>query len=268
MVRAVLLVVAAVLTVGSVLTLVVTAWRISSVRVITDGRDLPADMRALTIDASDATVRITTDPKASQPRVDLRSLNSERGAQPSLQVTSDAEGTEIVLAPGSQAFMGSGRTAQLTITLPPQLAKGQSVTARQDDGTLIVDADLKRLVARTSDGDIMLGGSSQRIDITTEDGDVVAHKPLSVTGSFSAETVDGDVTVQFGAAVPQKIDAFTRDGDIAIVVPEPGPYLVESESGDTTNIRVPETTNPDKAVSAVTVRSDYGNIAVRTAAPK
>lgn len=262
--RVILVVVAAVLTVTSVVALVVIALGINSIRVSTDSKDLPGDMRTLTIDAADSTVRVTTDPKASEPRVDLRMLNSTRGGRQQLQVTSDSEGTRIRVTPTSPAFMDWGRTGEVTVTLPPALSKGLTVTARQEDGTLILDAELDRLIARTSDGNVVLNGTAHRIDVNAENGDIVARKPITVTESFNAETLDGDVAVGFGPDVPRTIDAVTRDGDIAIVLPNRGPYLVRAQSGDSTNVRVPETTDPAKAVAEVTVRSNEGNVVVGT----
>jgi hypothetical protein len=261
-VRVLLVIAATVLTVGSLVALVVVAVGINSVRVSTDNKELPAGITSLAIDAADATVRVTTDPSADAPRVDLRMLNSTRGGRQQLQVTSDPSGTRIEVTPASPAFMDWGRTGEVTITLPPTLAKALTVNARQDDGTLIIDAELDRLVARTSDGDIVLNGAANRIDVTSQDGDIVAQHAISVTKEFNAETRDGDLTVRFGPDVPKTIDAVTRDGDLTVDLPDGGPYLIHAAGGDKTDVRVPETTDPVAAVSEVTVRSDDGDVVV------
>lgn len=261
-VRVLLVIAASVLTVGSLVALVVAAFGINSVRVSTDSRELPGGITSLTIDAADATVRVTTDPSADAPRVDLRMLNSTRGGKQQLHVTSEPNGTRIEVTPASPAFMDWGRTGEATITLPPTLAKALTVTARQDDGTLIIDAELDRLVARTLDGDIVLNGAAHRIDVASQDGDIVARQAISVTEAFNAETRDGDLTVRFGPDVPKTIDAVTRDGDLTVGLPSRGPYLIRASGVDKTDVQVPETTNPVAAVSEVTVRSDNGDVVV------
>ncbi len=262
--RAILVISASVLVIGCVVALGVTAYGINTLRVSNERRDLPTDMRSLTIDVGDATVRVRNDPQASTPRVDLRMLNSIRSGGQHLEVTGDAGGTRILLTPDSPSSVDWGRLGEVTITLPPRLAPRLSVTTQQDDGALIVDADLDRLIARTADGTVMLNGGAHDVEITARDGDVVSRKPISVTGSFAAESVDGDIAVSFANTAPRRIDATTRDGDVAITLPTNGPYLVRTRSGDTTTVRVPETTDPARAVSEVTVRSDDGNVAVDT----
>ncbi|MDT5179251.1 MAG: hypothetical protein QOJ95_3449, partial [Mycobacterium sp.] len=119
--RALLVIVASVLVVGCLVALGVTAWGINSLRVSTDRQDLPAGMRSLVIDASDATVHVKSDQQATAPRVDLRALTSTRGAPPRLEQTTDADGTRLVVTPDSREFMDFGRTSDVTVTLPPKL---------------------------------------------------------------------------------------------------------------------------------------------------
>lgn len=261
-VRALLVIAATVLTVGSLGALVAVAVGINSVRVSTDSKALPQGMTSLSIDAADATVRVTTDPNADSPRVDFRMLNSTRGGRQQLEVSSQSGSARIQVTSASPAFMDWGRTGEVTVTLPPALAKGLTVNTQQRDGTLTIDADLDRLVARTGDGDIALNGSAQRIDVTSGDGDIVARRAISVAEAFNAEARDGDVKVRFGPDVPKTIDAVSRSGDVWIGLPGQGPYLVRASGGDRADIRVPETTDPGAAVSEVTVRSTDGNVVV------
>lgn len=263
-IRAILVIAASALVLGCIVALAMSAWGINSLRVNNDRKDLPQGMRSLTIDASDVTIHVTSDPKATAPRVDLRTLTSTRSVQPHLEVTTDGGATRILVAPDSGGFMNFSRTGDVTVTLPPQLAKTLSLTTQQEDGTLMVDADLDRLTADSTDGDIVLNGSAHVVEVTTRDGNVASRKPLSVTDSFLAESVDGNVAVAFAEPAPRKLDATTRDGDVAITLPPTGPYLVDAQSHDATSVRVPETTDPARAVSEVTVRSTDGNVAVDT----
>jgi hypothetical protein len=154
--------------------------------------------------------------------------------------------------------------AEVTLVLPPRLARGLSLTTQQDDGALIVDAELGRLTARTADGSVFLNAGARRVEVTARDGDVVSRKPIAVGESFAAQSTDGEIDVTFAAAAPPTIEATTRDGDVTIALPADGPYLVRTRSGDATTVRVPETTDPARAVSVVTVRSDDGNVTVDT----
>ncbi|GAB7069015.1 DUF4097 family beta strand repeat protein [Mycobacterium hodleri] len=260
--RALLVIAASVLVVGCVVALVAAAFGIASLRVTTDGKDLPGNMRSLVVDASDVSVHVTSDPDAATARADLRTVGSSRGARPSLDVTSDARETRVRVTPGSAHVVDVGGPSDLTITLPPALAATLSVSTRQDDGTLTVDANLDRLVARSADGDVVLNGAVHVVDVTARDGDVVSRRPVSVTESFTVEAVDGDVAVAFADPAPRRVAATTRSGDVAITLPAPGPYLVRTRSGDATSVDVPETTDPARAASEVTVRSDDGSVSV------
>lgn len=261
-IRAALVIAASVLIVGSVVALLVTAVGINSLRVTTDGEDLPGGMRSLIVDANDATVHVKSDPQTTGPRVELRTVNSTRSGPQRLEVSTDAGGTRIFVTPDSREFMGWRKAADVTVTLPPRLAAALFITTQQDDGTLIVDGDLDRLVANTTDGDIVLNGGARVVEITARDGDVSTRKPISVAESFTAEAVDGNVEVEFADAPPRRIGAVTRDGDVDISLPAKGPYLVRTQSDASATVRVPQTTDPAAAAAEVTVRSNDGNVVV------
>ncbi|KAA0095193.1 hypothetical protein CIW49_22145 [Mycolicibacterium sp. P1-18] len=261
--RALLVIFAAVLVIGCVAGLGVAAFGIASLRVSTDGKDLPRDMRSLVVDASDVSVHLKSDPNATAARAELRTVGSSRAVPPSLDVTTDARQTRIrVTADDTRRVVDFGGPSDLVITLPPALAATLSVTTQQADGTLTVDANLDRLVARSADGDVVLNGAVHDVDVTARDGDVVSRRPVSVTESFTVESVDGDVAVRFADPAPRRISATTSSGDVAITLPPTGPYLVRTRSGDATSVDVPETTDPARAASEVTVRSDDGSVSV------
>jgi putative adhesin len=263
-VRGIIVVAASILVLGYVAALGVAAGRLNAVRLSVETKDLPAGMRSLTIEAADADVRISVDPKADAPRVDLRTVDSTTDDDHErMEVTSVGADTRLLLTPGAPSFMDWGRMGSVTVTLSPQLASRLSVIVRQDDGTLTVDADLGQLTAYTADGDIALNAGARRVDLTSRDGDVVAPKPISVAESFVAHTADGDIRVEFKGVTPRTVEASSRDGDIAIALPGPGPYLVDA-SADSRRIRVPETTDPGKATAEVTVRTVDGDVAVDT----
>jgi hypothetical protein len=263
--RAIIVVVAAVLVAGTVVSLGVTAWGLSGVRVVADEKSLPKDMRALIIDTGDipAAVRLTTDRDAAEPRASMRIVNSPRGGDQTLVVTQDSDGTRLTVTGDGSHFMDWGRAGELTVTLPAELARRLSVTVQQDDGVLLAQADVEELVARNTDGAVILSGSARRIDIRSQDGDIIAREPISVVESFNAHVVDGNVSVEFKDAVPRTIEAVSVDGDIELSLPDQGPYLVRA-SGDSAQIRVPETNDPARAVAEVTARSDDGNVTVST----
>ena len=266
-VRVGLVLVAALLVLGTVAALTTAAVGVGSLRVRTDTAALPAGMKSLTIGGADTPVaiRIKTDQGATGARVDLRMLSAGSDGEQRLDVTNDGTGTHVSIAPMPASFVPWRRGGEITVTLPPNTARGLSVTTQQTDGALFVDTDLDQLTARLSDGAVVLQGGARKMDVTVRDANVVARKPISVAESFVVNSVDGDVTVGFSGAAPRTIDAITRGGDVTLSLPPTGPYLVRAQSRDSATVRVPETSDPKQAVSAVTVRADHGSVVIQTA---
>ena len=70
------------------------------------------------------------------------------------------------------------------------------------------------------------------------------RNPISVSESFAADSVDGEISVDFKEAPPRTVEASTpHTVTSSIALPTPGPYLVHA-SGDSAQVRVPETTDP------------------------
>jgi hypothetical protein len=268
-VRVLLVVAAAVLLIGTVSSLAVAAFGLSALRMTTDTQPLPAAMKSLTVDTADSTtlVRIVTDRAAAEPRVDLRQVDSRRSPGAAVSVTNEPGGTRVTVPSQSGAIMDWNRAGELTVTLPPDLARKLSVTVQQEDGLVMAQADVDQLVARTIDGAVMLSGAARRVEITSRDGSVITRDPISVTESFSATTSDGSINVDFKNAAPKTIDATTRGGDVAIALPPRGRYLVDAntDNGDgSTEVQVPQTNDPADAAALVTARSKDGHVVVRT----
>ena len=262
-VRVALVAAATVLTVGCVASLVMVAWGLSNVHVTIDEKTLPGDLRTLVVDTGDipVTIRPTTE---GEPRVSMRIVNSANAGDQSLVVTEGAGETRLsVSGDRPRTMMSWGGTGEITVTLPPAVAQRLSITAQLDDATLRSEADLDSLVVSNIDGDVVLSGTARRVEVHTRDGDVVAHRPLAVRESFLTSSVDGDVHVDFTDTPPRRIETTTRDGDVAISLPEPGPYLVRA-SGESTWVRVPETSDPARAVAEVTVRTVDGSVELDT----
>lgn len=264
--RALFVVAAALLVSGSVIALGVTAFGISSFRVVADEQPLPGDVRELVIDTGDvpAAVRLLADRDATEPRVSMRLVNSARSGDQTLAVDRQAGRATVTVHGDVPEFVRWSRTGEITVTMPPAMAGKLSVTVQQNAGVLFAQADLDELIARGTDGAVILSGSARRIEIHNQNGSVVTREPISVTESFTAETVDGDVTVDFADAAPRAVEATTNNGDIVIELPLSGPYLVHADSSSNTVVRVPRTTDPDRAVAEVTARSDDGEVVVST----
>lgn len=265
-VRVFLVIAASVVVVGTVLSLGATALGVSTFRVVADETAFPSDTRSLVIDTGDvpAALRLRTDRDAREPRVSMRLLKSARSGERTLRVDPDAQTTRITVNGATPEFMGWGRAGEITVTLPPEMARRLSVTTTQDKGVLLVQADLDSLVASNTYGAVILSGSARRIDVTGQDGTVLTRDPISVSESFVAESVDGEISVDFKEAPPRTVEASTRTGDIAISLPNPGPYLVRA-SGDSARVRVPETTDPARAAAQITAQSDEGDVVVEGA---
>lgn len=261
--RAALVITGVVILAITVALLTAAALGLSAFRLVTDHRDLPTNMRTLTVDtgASPMAVRIVADRNATGPRVDIRMVTSHRGDREELTLTNDANGT-LLRVDAQSNFLAWGDPGELTVTVPPQLGRQLAVTVRQDTGVLIAEADLDELTATNTDGAVLLHGAVRRIEVRGRDSDIHARQPISVGDSFIAETRDGTVQVRFAVA-PPRIEASTRDGDIEISLPTPGPYLVRAQSDDgSASVRVPQTTDASRATATVTATTRHGEISV------
>ncbi len=264
-VRVTLIVAAVVLVVGAVVSLGVTAWGVASFRVITDSKPLPTAMRSLVVDTGSVpvAVRITSDRAAREPRADLRMVNSTRAGANPLAVNADGANVQVTISGERSMFLDWGRAGEITLVLPPELARRLTVTTQQDNGTVLAQANLDQLTARTDNGEVVLSGSARRIEIHTDNGDVVTRDPIMVTESFTATTNNGDIRVDFSNAAPRTIDATSDDGDVIVALPARGRYVVNANTdhGDTA-VRVPQATERENAAAVVTARSENGDVII------
>jgi hypothetical protein len=264
-VRVTLIVAAAVLVVGAVATLGTAAWGISSFRVIKDSQPLPTAMRSVVVDTGSVpvAVRITADRDARAPRADLRMVNSTRAGANPLVVNADGAEVRVTISGERSMFMDWGRAGEITLVLPPELARRLTVTTQQDNGIVLAQADLDQLIARTDNGEVILSGSARRMEIHTDNGDVVTRDPIVVTESFSATTDNGDVSVNFSDAAPRTVEATSDNGDVVIALPARGRYVVNAttDNGDTV-VRVPQATDRENAAAVVTARSENGDVVI------
>lgn len=263
--RIALIAAAAVLVVGTLVSLGVVAWGIASFRVITDSKVLPAAMRSVVVDTGSVPVaiRITTDRGVREPRADLRMVNSTRAGANPLAVSGDANGTRITINGESSAFLNFGRAGEITLVLPPDLARRLTVTTQQENGVVLAYADLDQLIARTDNGEVVLRGSARRIEVYTDNGDVVTDDPIRVAESFSASTSNGDINVDFAETAPRTVDATDENGDVIIGLPARGPYVVNaSTENGSTSVRVPQAKDREKAEAVVTAQSQNGDVII------
>ncbi|MGW4096857.1 DUF4097 family beta strand repeat-containing protein [Mycobacterium sp. NPDC004974] len=267
--RLVLIAAATLLVAGTVATLGVAAWAVSAVRVVTDRQGLPATMRSLVIDTASipVAIRITADRETRDATADLRLVNTSHSGAHRLQVTTDGNETRIAIAGNPSRMLAWARGGEITIAVPPEQARRLTVRTEQEIGTVIAQADVDQLISRVTDGAIILRGAARRVEAHTVDGEIVSRDPIAVTEEFSATTSDGDITVDFRDSAPRRVDAVSRNGDVVIGLPERGPYLVHAQSGASTEVRVPETTDPDTAAAEITVRSDDGDVVVERVGP-
>lgn len=261
-----LIVAATVLVVGTVASLGVTAWGVSSFRVVADSAELPTTLRSVTVDTGSVPVivRISTDREATTPRVDMRMVNSVRAGSDPLSVAADGTSARVTIDAEPSALLNWGRASQITLVLPPDQARRTTVTTQQDTGVVMLEADIDSLVARTRDGAVVLGGAARDVDITAQNGDVHTRAAMSVSETFRATTQSGDIDVEFSGA-PKTLEARTENGDVSVALPPPGPYVVDATTGQSwgsTVVRVPQTRDPQGAASTVSVRSETGDVTV------
>ncbi|MEV3902024.1 hypothetical protein AB0K11_06830 [Mycobacterium sp. NPDC050551] len=262
--RGALIAVAALLVIGSVVAFGITAWGVSTVRVVADSQNLPTAMRSLVIDTADVPVaiRITADRATREPRVDLRLVNANGGGEHRLAVTGSGAERRVTIDGSPSPMLPWARGGEITVTLPPDQARRLTVRTQQRTGVVLAQADVDQLIARTDDGAVVLSGAARRIEVHTVDGEVTAHDPISVREQFSAVTSDGDIAVDFRDTAPRIVDAVSRNGDVVIGLPGRGPYLVRAQSGEPATVSVPETDDPTAAVGDITARSDTGDVVI------
>ena len=267
-VRVLLIVVACVLVAGVVLTLAGFAWGASRFRVVADSITLPPTLRALAVDTGSmpVAIRITSDRDATEPRVDMRMLSPARAGSDPLSLSADGLTARVGVASDPAPMLRWGRAGEITVVLPPQVARGLAVTTDQEMGVVIAEADLDQLTARNTDGAVVLNGSARAIDITSAQGDVTTRDAIRVADSFRVVTETGDVAVEF-AAPPGTVDVQTQEGDVVLELPGPGPFAVDATTGagwGSTVVEVPQTRDRQDAASVVTVRSERGDVVVET----
>jgi putative adhesin len=264
-VRIALIAAAAVLVVGALASLGAAAWGIASFRVITDSKPLPADIRSVVVDTGSVpiAIRITSDREAREPRADLRMVNSIRAGANPLVVNADAAGARVMINGESSTFLDWGRAGEITLVLPLELARKLTVTAKQDTGVVLAQADVDQLIAQTDTGAVVLSGAARRVEIHNVDGEVMTRDPIRVTESFSASTETGDIKVDFAETAPRTVEVRSQDGDVVVALPARGPYLVNANTEDgSTAVRVPQTADRAGAAAIVTARSGTGDVVI------
>ena len=125
-IRVLLIGAATVLVLGGLGALGTAAWGLSTFRVITDSKPLPSAMRSLVVDTGElpVAVRITTDRSATEPRADMRMINSTQAGSHPLTVTNDAAGTRVAISGEPSPFLQWGRAGEIKIVLPPSWRAG------------------------------------------------------------------------------------------------------------------------------------------------
>ncbi|WP_231987892.1 DUF4097 domain-containing protein, partial [Mycobacterium sp. 852002-51152_SCH6134967] len=261
--RAVLVLIAALVAFIAVGGLGTLAVGLGASRVVTDSHELPTGLRTLTIDTGDVPmgVRLITDADADRPRVHLRVLT--RAADTRLTIANDASGSRVALGGSGSGFPFSigADTREIKVILPPDVARELRVTVTHRTGSITSEADVDQLIAKTDTGTVTLSGSARLIDITVRNGDIKTGTRIAVTESFRAITQSGRISVEF-RAVPRITEAI-GSGQVTLGLPGPAPYRISAESaGPHGNVvvTVPQTT--DLNAAEVTARSTSGNVVI------
>lgn len=265
--RVLLTAAAVVLVVGTIVSLGVFAWGLTNFRVVTDTAPLPTAMRELVVDTGSVpvAVRVRTDREAGEPRVDLRMVNSTRADAHPMAVSTDRAEARISINAEPTPFLQWSRAAEISVVLPPEVARKLTVRTQQERGVVLAQADLDQLIARIDDGAAVLSGSARRIEIHNVNGEVLTREPIRVSESFSADTENSDIKVEFAEVAPRAVDVSSGNGDVIVSVPDRGPYVVNASTGHRrgdTVIRVPQTSNREAAAAVITARSENGDVVI------
>lgn len=265
-IRVVLVLSAALLLLGGLGTLGAAAVGIGSTRVLADSRALPSAMRSVSIDTGDLpmAVRVTADAAAREPRAELRFISAAKVGPHTLDISGEATSTRIAVKGEAPEWLDWARAGELTLVLPPNLARGLSVTTRQRTGVLMADADIDELVADTTNGAVLLRGAARRIDVHTRNGAVHTRNPITVAESVRVETAEGPIGIELTGAPPRTIEAITRRGDIAIALAGRGPFLVDARAGryHEAMVNVTQTSDARRAAATITAHSTTGSVTV------
>ncbi|WP_329623705.1 DUF4097 domain-containing protein [Streptomyces sp. NBC_01255] len=135
-----------------------------------------------------------------------------------------------------------------------------AVTVENENGDITAEGFATPLKVRSDNGDVRVAGSSEALDLGSENGD------LTVEGGTRSPTVrvrsdNGDVRVALGA-VPRQVDVVSDNGDVDVTLPT-AEYAATAAS-DNGDVRV-DVPRRDGSEHSVSVRSDNGDIVVRTA---
>ncbi|MCV7241144.1 hypothetical protein [Mycolicibacterium celeriflavum] len=259
--RALLVAIAALVSGATLAGLGVLAFGIADSRIVTHTQALPADMQLLTIDTGEVpvAVRIVADDSATEPRVDLRMVTRADGPPPA--VITDSGSSRVTLGDAASGFLSYIGTGELTVVLPPDVARGLRVTVNHRTGPLTTDADLDHLVANVDDGTVTLGGSARVIDVEVRHGDISTNARIAVSETFRATAETGSISMEFRAA-PRTTEAIAR-GNVTVGLPGSEPYRVRAETDmphGVTTVTVPETADP--SAPGLTALSKSGNVKV------
>ncbi|RSS53251.1 DUF4097 family beta strand repeat-containing protein [Streptomyces sp. WAC01280] len=141
-----------------------------------------------------------------------------------------------------------------------QVPRDVAVSVESDNGDVTAEGFATALKVRSDNGDVRVAGSSGGLDLGSENGDLV------VEGGTKAPKVlvrsdNGDVNIALGA-VPRQVDVSTENGDVEVVLPSAEYAATGSSDNGDVRIDVPRRDGSEHSVS---VRSDNGDIVVRTA---
>jgi hypothetical protein len=265
-IRTLLVVAAVVVTLSAVVGVGGVAWGIASLRVAADTQTLPASMESLTIDTGQAptAIRITSDRNLREPKVRMRLLNASSTDAGALTVARNGNTIGLTIAGTPSQLMNFGPPGEITVTLPPDVARRLSVTTRQRTGLLFSQSELSQLTVHNTDGVVVLDGDARRIEIDTQSGEIRTRDAISVTEAFTADTDDGHIAVDFRDAAPRTVQVTGRDADIEIALPPVGPYLVRAQAGNELKVFVPQTDDASRAAAEVTAQAQDGSVTITT----
>lgn len=160
------------------------------------------------------TVRVSGDPGD-----DLEGILALDRSAGSLSIRPDRHGT-------SGEAWHAGRTPDLAIDAP----RGATLVVDSSSGDITAESFTGEQRYRSASGDIRLRGVTGRLTVEAVSGDVDA----TITGDavISARTVSGDLALR--AATIATLRATTTSGDVRLAgrLDGPGPFAIESVSGD------------------------------------
>ncbi|WP_171161883.1 DUF4097 family beta strand repeat-containing protein [Streptomyces sp. I05A-00742] len=141
-----------------------------------------------------------------------------------------------------------------------EVPRGVTVVVEDENGGVTSRGIKGNLRLSSDSGDIDVRDADGRLELSSENGDVVAEQGID-SRNLAVRSENGDIRLRT-ARVPDAVRAESESGSVTVKLPK-GTYRTDAESDSgRTRVDVPRSASSPHTVR---VRSEYGDVTVRTA---